>query len=110
MQKEAVLKSARTSNQKSLNFQHFNNALLLKHGTGQDFLDPIRPVNFKIYASRPPCRPIFDRPGRLVFVHCSMHLMKIFQKGSHGRGVKICDFGRVSLKKMQKKFLRFLQK
>ena len=61
----------------------------LRDGTGQDFLDPTRPVNFKIIAGRPAGRPVSDRPGRpvllqKVFLHCSMYLMKNFQKRAHG--------------------------
>ena len=50
-----------------------------RDGTGQDFLNPTRPVNFKIIAGW----PVSDRPGRPVFlpkVHCSMYQMKNFQK------------------------------
>ena len=65
--------------------------------TGQDFLDPTRPVNFKIIAGWPAGRPVSDRVGRpvsdragrpvflpKVFVHCSMYHMKSFQKKGHG--------------------------
>ena len=50
--------------------------------TGQDFLDRTRPVNFKIYTGR----PVFLQK---VFVQCSTHLMKIFQKeGGMGKVLK----------------------
>ena len=45
-----------------------------------------RPVNFKIIADRPAGQSVSDRRGRpfffllKVFVHCSMYLMKNFQK------------------------------
>ena len=43
-----------------------------------------------------------------VFFHCSMYLTKNFQKGEmHGWGVKICDFGRESQKKKEKKLFFF---
>ena len=63
----------------------------IRDGIGQDFLDPTRPVNFKIIAGWPAGRPVSDRPGRpvflqKVFVHCSMYLMKNFQKGGRGMG------------------------
>ena len=53
----------------------------IRNGIDQDFLDPTRPVNFKIYAGR----SVSVRLGRpvilqKVFVHSSMHLMKNFQK------------------------------
>ena len=86
----------------------------IRDGTGQDFLDPTRPVNFKIIAGWPtgrsvsdrPGRPVSDRPGRPVFLrkvfaHCLMYLMTNFQKGG-GAGVKICDFWQESQKKTQK--------
>ena len=39
-------------------------AIYTRDGTGQDFLDPNRLVNFKIIAGR----PVSDRPGRPVFL------------------------------------------
>ena len=52
-----------------------------RDGIGLDFLNPPWPVNFKIYAGR----PVFLQK---VFVHCSMHLMKNFQKGGMGKVLK----------------------
>ena len=83
-----------------------------RDGTGQDFLDPTRPVIFKSTAGWPAGRqagqPVSDRPGwpfflQKDFVHWSMYLMKNFQKGGHVWGVKICDFGRWSQKKKNAK-------
>ena len=56
-----------------------------RYGTDQDFFDPTRPVNFKIYAGLTGQSICFDRSGQLVFlrkvfVHCLMHLQKKFQK------------------------------
>ena len=72
-----------------------------------------RPVNFKLIAGW----PVSDRPGRpvflqKVFVHCSMYLMKNFQKG-RGRGMgEVLKFVTLDgdLRKKGKNFLRFLQK
>ena len=56
-----------------------------RDGTGQDFLDPTgksqnlhdRPVNR--FLTGPVDRFFLHK----AFVHCSMHLMKKFQKGAH---------------------------
>ena len=88
-------------------------AVWIRDGTGQDFFDPTRPVNFKIIAgwpaSRPAGQPVSDRPGRpvflvKVFLHYSMYLKKNFWKGGHGWGVKICDFRWGLRKTTQKNF------
>ena len=65
----------------------------VRDGTGQDFLDPTRPVNFKIYAGWPAGQPVSLRAGRpvflrKVFVHGSMHVIKNFQKGGIGEVLK----------------------
>ena len=49
-------------------------AVQTRNGTNQDFLNPTRPVNFKIIAGR----PVFLQE---VFVPCSMYVIKKFQKG-----------------------------
>ena len=74
------------------------------------FSRPDWPVNFKIIAGW----PVSDRPGRPVFlqkifVHCSMHQMKNFQKGGMGEVLKFVTLTGVS-EKHAKKLLRFLQK
>ena len=72
-----------------------------RDGTGQDFLDPTRPVNFKLIAGR----PVFSQK---VFLHYSMYLMKNFQKGgSMGEVLKFVTLDG-GLRKKRKKFLRFL--
>ena len=89
--------------------------LCITDGTAQDFLDPTRPVNFKIYAGWPAGRPVSDRPGRPVFVEgfCSLfHASN--EKFSKGGGVigKVLNLWlrtRVSEKK-RKKILPVLQK
>ena len=53
-----------------------------RDGIGEDFLNPPRPVNFKILRRD---RPVFNSR---FFVRCSMHLMKNFQKGGMGEVLK----------------------
>ena len=46
-------------------------------GTGQDFLDPTRPINFKIIAGR----PVSDRPGQpCFFTEDFSSLFNVFNK------------------------------
>ena len=88
-------------------------SIYLRDGTGQDFLDPTRPVNFKII-DRPVNRfltgPVDRYFLQMGFVHCSMYRKKNFQKGGHEWGVKICDFGRGFQKKRKNFLFFFLQK
>ena len=53
-----------------------------RDGTGQDFLDPTRPVIFKIIAGWPAGRPVFDRPGQPVFCRRVCSLFNVFNKKS----------------------------
>ena len=63
------------------------------------------PVNFKIYAGWPACRPVSERPGRpFTEGFCSMHVIKSFQ--NWGGMNKVLKFE----KKNAKKFLRFWHK
>ena len=85
-------------------------------GTGQDFFDPTRLVNLKIYAGRPAGVLVSDRPGRAVFLqkvffHCSMHLMKSFRKARGiGEVLKFVTPDGGLRKKNASNFLRILQK
>ena len=68
-------------------------ALKLRDGTGKDFLDPTRPVNFKIIAGR----PVSDRPGRpFFFTECFCSLLNVsnekFAKGGGGDMGKVLKF------------------
>ena len=75
-----------------------------------------RPVNFKIIAGWPASRLVSNRPGRpvflqKVFVHCSMYLMKNFQKGGMGEVLKFVTLDGGIRKKAKKiVFVFFLQK
>ena len=59
--------------------KHRITADCIRDGTGQDFLDPTRPVNFKIIAGWLAGRPVFSQK---IFVHCSMYLIENFQRGA----------------------------
>ena len=71
-----------------------------RDGTGQDFLDPTRPVNFKIIAGWPARSTGYFTEG---FSSLFNVFKEKFSKGGHGWGVKICNFGRGSQKKKRKK-------
>ena len=74
-----------------------------------------RPVNFKIIAGWPAGQPVSDRPGRpvflqKVFVHCSMYVMKIFQKrGGMGEILKFVTLDGGLRKKSKKNFCIFFK-
>ena len=84
-----------------------NQIVATRDGTSQDFLDPTG--KFQNLCRLTGRSSVFLQK---VFVHCSMHLMKNFQKGGDGWGVKICDFkwDKILQKIKKKIFLRILQK
>ena len=47
----------------------------IRNGTGQDFLDPTQPVNFKIITGWPAGRPVCDRPVDRFF--CRRFLISV---------------------------------
>ena len=80
-----------------------------RDGTGQDFLDPTRPVNFKTIAGWPAGRSTGFWPAQSTgfFTEGFSSLFDVFNEkfskgGDIGWGVKICDFGRGAQKKFAK--------
>ena len=115
----SISKKKKVKPAKVVNY-NINAANCNRDGTGQNFLDPTRPVNFKIIAGWPAGRPagwpVSDRPGRpfflrKVFLHYSMYLMKNFQKGGGMDDVlKFVTLDGGLRKKNGEWFLCFLQK
>ena len=80
--------------------------LYIRDGTGQDFLDQTGKFQNRqlLTGVWPAQSTVFLKK---FFLHGSMHLMKNFQKGRHGWGVKICHYGRGAQKKTLKNFCCF---
>ena len=81
-------------------------------------MEPVRIFSIRldrqISNSTPAGRPFLTRPADRFFTEgfCSLFNAsnKKLSKGEHGWGAKLCDSGRGTQKKTQKKFLHFLQK